>query len=283
MKRLFVAVAMLVSGIAVVLALDLGRYRFEYADAGGHQLRMSITGLGGPVVVFESGGSGRGGGPLEYWERVQSDVSRMTRTVSYDRAGNGWSEKGPNPRDARQIAQELHAALINAQVPAPYLLVGHSFGGPLIRVFAGLYPTEVCGLILIDPTQEEFIAWNEARRPEHRERYDEEWREIQASLAEAHESAVPPGIPVTVITAMGPRVIPDFVAEKDKAEMKEFRPVWLKYHEEWVAKNPGAQHVITLNSAHGVPFEEPELVIKTIVEMVEKIHEHGNGGVRVRP
>ena len=94
---------------------------------------------------------------------VQPEVSKLTRTVSYDRAGIGWSAPGPEPRDARQIAKELHIALGNAGLPPPFILVGHSFGGPFIRVFADIYPREVSGMVLVDPTQEEFIAWNQSR------------------------------------------------------------------------------------------------------------------------
>jgi pimeloyl-ACP methyl ester carboxylesterase len=270
MKKLLMTLAAIGSGIAVVLAMDLGRLTFTMVDAGGHELRMLITGNGSPTVVFETGGSPQDGGPLEYWERVQPAVSKITRTVAYDRAGIGRSAPGPKPRDARQVARELHAALHAAHVAPPYILVGHSFGGPLNRVFAGMYPDEVGGLVLVDPTQEEFIDWNQARDSSHKERRDDEWKDIEASLAEAHESRVPPGIPVVLITAMGPRVLPSFVTEKQKEEFNIIRPMWLKFHNDWVEKIPNAQHIVTKNSGHGIPFEEPELIISTIRQMVEK-------------
>ena len=106
--------------------------------------------------------------------------------------------------------------------------------------------------------------------PAREKRQDEEWKEIQASLAEAHESHVPSGIPVVLITAMGPRVFPDFISEKDKQELKTIRPVWLKFHQEWIDKIPTGRHLITENSGHGIPFEEPELVVRTIREVVGK-------------
>lgn len=207
---------------------------------------------------------------MDYWQRVQPAVSKITRTVAYDRAGIGRSPPGPKPRDARQVARELHTALHAAHVAPPYILVGHSFGGPLNRVFAGMYPSEVGGLVLLDPTQEEFIDWNRARDSSHQERQDDEWKDISASLAEAHESQVPPGIPVVLITAMGPHVLPSFVTEEQKEAFKTIRPMWLKFHNDWVEKIPNAQHIITEKSGHGIPFEEPELVISTIRQMVEK-------------
>jgi pimeloyl-ACP methyl ester carboxylesterase len=275
MKKFLVTLAVIVSCVAVVLALDLGRFAFTRVDVEGHELRMFISGRGNPTVVFETGGSPGSGGPLEYWERVQPAVSQFTRTVSYDRAGIGLSAPGPKPRDARQVAWELHAALQAARVPPPYVLVGHSFGGPLNRVFAGMYPDEIAGMVLLDPTQEEFISWNEAREANGVERSDAEWKDIQASLTEAHESRVPAGIPVIVITAMGPRVFPAFVTEKQKQDMNLIRPMWLKFHEDWVKTIPNGRHIITENSGPGIPFEEPKLVIKTIREVVERGKERG--------
>ena len=264
----------MVSCAAIALALDPGRFAFTYVDVGGHKIRMLVAGHGSPSVVFETGGSPAAGGPLEGWERVQPAVSQFTRTVSYDRAGTGLSEPGPQPRDAKQVARELHSALHNANVPPPYVLVGHSFGGPLIRVFAGMYPDEVAGLVLIDPTQEEFIYWNQARETNGGERQDAEWKEIQASLTEAHESRVPEGIPVVLITGMGPRIFPGFVTEEQKQEYRMGHQMWLKFHNEWLKTVPNAQHIITENSGHNVPVLEPELIVSAIRQTVEQARSH---------
>jgi pimeloyl-ACP methyl ester carboxylesterase len=267
MKKILITLATVVSGAALLLGMDLRQYAFKYVDADGHRLRFLINGQGNPTVIFETGGGGADGGPLEAWEGVQPAVSKFTRTVSYDRAGIGLSAPGPAPRDARQIARELHIALAKAQIAPPYILVGHSLGGPYIRVFAGMYPTEVSGMVLIDPTQEEFVEWNQARETNHAEKVD---KDILASLAEAHDSTVPPGIPVVLITAMGPRVLPSFVPEKDKQELKLLRPVWLKFHEEWLAKIPNGRHVVTEDSGHMVPYYQPELIVGEIRKMVEQ-------------
>src|SRR5262245_35630451 len=120
MERKLTAFAVILSVTAVVLAMDPGRFAFKHIDVGGHELRMFISGKGGPAVVFEAGGSTASGGPLEVWERVQPAVSKFATTVSYDRAGIGWSDPGPKPRDARQVARELHTALQKAHVPPPY-------------------------------------------------------------------------------------------------------------------------------------------------------------------
>ncbi len=270
MKKPFITFAVFVSAVAVVLAIDPGRFAFSYVDAGGHRLRLFVSGTGSPAVVFESGGTGGSGPPLESWERVQVPVSTFTRTVAYDRAGTGFSALGPKPRDGRQIAVELHTALRNAGVPPPYILVGHSFGGPLIRVFAGIYPADVAGLVLVDPTQEDFIDWIVAHHPGDSERPGDEWQDIQATLEEARQSRLPSGIPVTLITAMGPRVLPPFLTETERAHFATYHPAWLKFHNEWLAKIPGARHIVTEESGHGVPFFQPDLVVSAIREIVAR-------------
>ena len=103
-------------------------------------------------MVFESG---LGGTYLD-WARVQPEVSRFARACSYDRAGYGWSEPGPEPRDARRIARELDALLARAKIPPPYVLVGHSFGGLAIRMFASRKERRaVAGLVLVDAAHED--------------------------------------------------------------------------------------------------------------------------------
>jgi len=81
---------------------------------------------------------------------VQREVAQFSRAVSYDRAGHGWSDATSEPRTARQIAKELHALLNAAGVPGPYVLVGHSFGGYVVRAFADLYRHDVVGMVLVD-------------------------------------------------------------------------------------------------------------------------------------
>ena len=121
---------------------------------GGHHLHALITGTGGPAVVLEAGGASWS---LD-WHRVQTAVAAFTQTVSYDRAGFGWSDPGPRPRTAAQIAAELHTLLRQAQVPPPYVLVGASFGGHVVRLLARAHPGEVAGLVLLDPRPEALNA-----------------------------------------------------------------------------------------------------------------------------
>ena len=119
-------------------------------DAGGHLLHIHVMGTGKPVVVFENGSA-----DFSFiWDLVQPEISKIATTVSYDRAGYAWSEQGPVPRTARQIAYELHTALQNAGITGPYIMVGQSYGGFLVRAFARFYKSEVVGLVLVDALNE---------------------------------------------------------------------------------------------------------------------------------
>src|SRR5207248_6813555 len=89
------------------------------------------------------------------WSLVQPSVARFTRICTYDRAGSAWSEPGPNPRTFQQITTELHTALRNAKIKAPYVLVGQSYGGFPARAFARYYPKEVVGMVLVDAVNED--------------------------------------------------------------------------------------------------------------------------------
>jgi pimeloyl-ACP methyl ester carboxylesterase len=133
---------------AVATALDRQAYppTGQLVDVGGHRLHLHCVGQGSPTVVLESGLAS----PLPVWGWVQPDVAAVTRVCAYDRAGVGWSDAGPEPRDAQQMARELHTLLTVAGVPGPYVLVGHSYGGLYARVYAAMYPAEVAGVALID-------------------------------------------------------------------------------------------------------------------------------------
>jgi pimeloyl-ACP methyl ester carboxylesterase len=121
----------------------------EMVDVGGHSLHIKCVGQGSPTVVLD-GGSGEMSAD---WVLVQREVSATTRVCAYDRAGMGWSEVGPEPRDARRISGELHALLAEAGIEGPYVLVGHSFGGLYAQTYAARYPDKVAGVALVDSSQ----------------------------------------------------------------------------------------------------------------------------------
>jgi pimeloyl-ACP methyl ester carboxylesterase len=114
-------------------------------EVDGHQMHIYCTGEGSPTVILDAGAVA-----LSAW--VQPAISQSTRVCAYDRAGYGWSEPGPEPRDAQSLATELHTLLDEIRVEPPYVMVGHSFGGIYVRVFRSQYPDEVAGMVLLDAT-----------------------------------------------------------------------------------------------------------------------------------
>jgi pimeloyl-ACP methyl ester carboxylesterase len=117
-------------------------------DVGGHRLHLNCTGSGSPTVVLQPGG----GDMSSAMGWVAPAVARTTRVCVYDRAGRGWSEPAGTPQDARQIAVDLHTLLHRGNVPGPYVLAGHSFGGLYVLTFAARYPDEVAAMVLVDST-----------------------------------------------------------------------------------------------------------------------------------
>jgi pimeloyl-ACP methyl ester carboxylesterase len=234
----------------------------QKVDVGGHNLNLLIGGQGSPAVIFE-GGFGTG---IASWSTVQKEVAAFARTVSYDRAGLGQSDLGPKPRSAKQIATELHVALDKAGVKPPYVLVGHSFGGIYVRVFADMYPSEVAGMVLIDPSQENFNDWlkkNQAARLKEAEAeiakapegVRAEGAATEISYAEARATKVPPRIPVTLLSATEDQTMP-----------AEAHTVWIEKHKEWIATVPGGRHLVVEKTRHFIQAQQPKLVIDTIRE-----------------
>ena len=130
-------------------------------DLGTHRLHLRCEGTGTPAVIFDAA---LGASSLS-WSLVQPAVARVTTACAYDRAGFGWSDAGPMPRTAGRIAAELHDLVRVSRVPPPYVLVGHSFGGLVMRMFASRHPGEVAGLVLIEPAiPEEWAAPGDEQR-----------------------------------------------------------------------------------------------------------------------
>ncbi len=119
-------------------------------DIGGRRLHILCKGSGGPTVVLEAGG----GEPSVLLTPVLNRVALTTRVCTYDRAGFGWSDPARGGRSFEDRADDLYRLLAAADVPPPYILVGYSFGGLVVRTFARLHPADVKGVVLIDAAEE---------------------------------------------------------------------------------------------------------------------------------
>jgi pimeloyl-ACP methyl ester carboxylesterase len=119
-------------------------------DVGGRSLNIYCSGEGAPVVILEAPG-----GPGYVWAHIQPEIATFTTACWYDRAGEGWSDPGPFPRTAAAIAKDLHTLLGKSKISPPYVLVGYSFGGLVVRVYGGTYLDEVAGIVLVDSAHED--------------------------------------------------------------------------------------------------------------------------------
>lgn len=252
----------LMAAVLSVLALYLPTRTqgFTQVMLDGRSIRLLVGGRGDATVVFENGA----GAPLEMWGKVQPGVSRFARTVSYDRAGVGLSDAGPLPRDGRRIAAELRRALLSAGIAPPYILVGASVGGPYIRVFAGMYPDHVAGMVLVDPTTDNQRFEDAAGVPAL-----ESWSD---TLVQSRGSRIPSGIPVFLIDAVSPLEVP-FATETIRTLRMKNRPeieADSREYRRWLDGIPGSRLIVTHRSGHNVPIEQPELVVATIREAVDE-------------
>jgi pimeloyl-ACP methyl ester carboxylesterase len=118
----------------------------QLVDVGEYRLHLNCTGSGAPTVILESGLGETGA----YWELIANAVAHDTRVCVYDRAGRGWSDPAPDTQDGVAVARDLHVLLERGHVPGPFVLVGHSSGAQYVRIFAGRYPEQVAGMVLLD-------------------------------------------------------------------------------------------------------------------------------------
>lgn len=158
--------AVAVLALAVLLGVvyeQAGRYRAardfpppgRMVDIGGRRIQLDCRGSGSPTVVFEAGQSVDG---ALSWSAVQPKVAAHTRACAYSRAGLMWSDPSDAPSTAKQVAQDLHAALTGAGEHGPFVLVGQSIGGPYAVTFTRYFGAEVAGLVLVDPSHPDQVA-----------------------------------------------------------------------------------------------------------------------------
>ena len=244
-----------------------------------------------PVVIFESGQ----GSPLRTWTPILPAVAEFAPVLTYDRSGVGTTPWDGQPRTPARVVARLHALLDELDVAPPYVLVGHSWGGPLIHHFAGEYPDQVVGMVYIDPT--DFMWSSDVERAileslapggawvewyDRREQQREETRASRPAVIRAVTSATneyldrdrgedrpAPDVPTSVIKAS--RVIrrsnrvrrsnPDL--PYDQSAFIDVRHDTIMAHlHSWV--RPGGEFVMATTPRHAVHAAEPEMVVDVI-------------------
>lgn len=224
---------------------------------------------GKPNVIFISGL----GDSSETWNEVQHRMAQVTSTLSYDRAGVGRSEAAPVPRTCLDLAEELSALLVAIDMEPPYLLVGHSFGGLVARLYASLYPQTVCGIVLVDAAPEFKELAYEKVLPKHliagnREYYENpmvnrEKIDKVESYRQVAEHARTSSIPLAIIT----RGLPDHSGEDWPA--RAILAVEQKLQAEFMRWSTSSKQRIACRSGHDIHHDEPDIIIEEIMIMLK--------------
>lgn len=161
----------------------------------GVSLHIYCTGRGSRAVILL-----HGLGDYSFdWALVQPTVSERTKTCSYDRAAQAWSSPGKPPRGPNTAAQELHTLLDRAGIKPPYVLVGHSWGGLVARIYAHAHPGEVAGIVLVESAEEDEYLWINGKVVRPLQMSEEDWQLLMKPrprpAATAQENATPPPAP----------------------------------------------------------------------------------------
>ena len=275
MKNTFVICALQVCWL-VTMAQSVDTIKVKVHN---HVMTLYSSGVGKPAVVLEAGG----GTGHRTWQLVQPKIAYSARVVSYDRPGYLNSDTCTSPRDALTIAKELKEALTKAKIHPPYIFAGWSYGGSLVRVFAGLYPKDVEGMVLVDPAPEEVYARFEREFPElmkEDEKYmqeilssktrpgeREEMRLYDSSMNQARRSDKLHSTPTTLLIAAGKAE-----GGQDRDTSKPMARIWVEELVKWAKKRPNLKYEIIANSGHHIARFQPDTVINAIRYHINLYH-----------
>jgi len=277
----------------------------ELVRVDGRSFHLHCLGQGSPTVILEAGLDRRGS---LAWSTVQPEMAALTRVCAYDRAGIQWSEAGQEPRDAERIASDLHALLEAAEVAPPYVLVGHSLGGPLSRVYAHRFPDEVMGFVWVDSSHPEqlqrlpreviaarpeprsriaprisrAIGWTRLRGPRARDAGSAfaptsvrgvvgEQRALEDVFAQAGGTGPFGGRPLVVLTA-GTRPRPPERSEELHARLQEG---WLALQVDLATLSINSDHRVIAQASHYIQVDDPEAVVTAVEEVVAAVRDGG--------
>ena len=243
-------------------------------SVSGRTVNLVDVGASDVTVILEAAL----GDNLTSWERLHKLLAQTLRVVAYDRAGMGLSEASASERGPEQIAVDLHGLLREAEIPPPYILVGHAEGALIVRRFAALYEEEVTGMVLIDPhheTQAEAWralsagAWDEfwTQKKEFHQRMPHALRaEFEAYAKIIDQGSVPglgplPDMPTVVLTAGRPSEAPLWIGDSIKG-----REAWRRFHQTWIGE---ATHITASHVGAYIHQEDPDLVLQAILQVAE--------------
>ncbi len=225
-------------------------------DIGGRRLHLVCSGTGSPTVVLEHGLNTS----ATTWDAVVPTIAKDTRVCAYDRAGVRTSDQPPTkPRTGRDAAADLYALIRASNMVGPFVLVGHSIGGAIIRLFAQDHPDFVAGLVLVDSTNEyEF----QLDRPIS----SGEWMDTSATVDQLRADHWQRDVPLYVLAAGR-----ENVAGASETQLAQIRKYRLAMQEELARRSPKGHFIVAERSGHNVPLEQPQVVIDAIRSAVNDV------------
>jgi pimeloyl-ACP methyl ester carboxylesterase len=246
----------------------------DLIDIGGRSLYLECSGSGSPTLVLEAGF----GGSTDNWRTVLPRLGEITRTCAYDRAGLGQSDPMPGVHDAGDEIKDLEALLKRARVEPPYVLVGHSYGGLLARLYARAHERETGGVVLIDAVGRDdwrrgFAAWPKSLAPKLRRAWakpvvDGVDRRAAAALASSIRSM--DDLPLIVVSAARER---ENFTDLPPRLYRIATRLWTVMQTELAGLSSDAVHVVALGSDHFVQDDQPDVVIRAVRTVVRSVRD----------
>jgi pimeloyl-ACP methyl ester carboxylesterase len=242
-------------------------------DVGGRRLYVECTGSGSPTVVLEAGL----GLSSDSWTGVLPEIGRTTRVCAYDRAGLGASDPVPGVRDASDDVRDLERLLARGPIPSPYVLVGHSYGGFLVRLFARAHPEQVAGVVFVDAsgydaTRRQLAIWPRSQAPALRRdwakpvQYGVDLKRSEALESELRRLGDTPVVAITGARTWTESGLPPRLA-------RALQRLWRVLHDELAGLSTEHIHVLALRSNHFVMEAQPEVVVDGVRAVVRAVRD----------
>ena len=249
---------------------DNGSTLDAMVDVGGRRLHINCRGQGNPVVVMDAGR----GNSSATWNLVQPEVAKFARVCVYDRAGLGSSEPDVQPRTTQQMVADLHALLTKAEIKSPYIMVGHSWGGMNVRLYASQYPRDVVGMVLVDSAHEKqgnrleaLMTPEQVKRSRQLISSNPEAVDIEKSRAQVAAAQWRSSFPLFVVTrGRAPAANPLNLSPEQRAKMEL---AWKEMQADLLRRSTNGNQIIAEKSGHDIQKEQPELVINSIREVIQ--------------
>ncbi len=244
----------------------------QLVDIGGRRLFLACRGDGSPTVIFEAGAGSMSGS----WWGIWTEISRLTRACIYDRAGRGRSDARAGLHTGLEAVDDLRRLLDVAGIDGPYVLVGHSLGGVYARLFASEHRRDTVGLVLVDslPPDPTTLLALVPRNLQFLVRAELEGREgldLEATARQLRNEAPLGDLPLVVLSASH-RGLPSWLSHDQAVRITR---AWRRGHEELAALSSRGTLVIAENSGHDMQYDEPELVLEAIREIVAMGRRYG--------